>query len=55
MVTYAADALLLLAFALLGATIYQLAPTLAPGYAGLVLLVVVWALQKTDDVDEANS
>lgn len=46
-----ADALLLLAFALVGATIYQLAPAFAPGYAGLMLFVIVWALSKTGDVD----
>lgn len=40
------DALLLVALAALGATVYRLSPDLVPGYAGVILIVLWWILTK---------
>ncbi len=44
---YSLDAAALTAFALIGVSVYQLAPALLWGYAGLVLLLIVLAVGKT--------
>jgi hypothetical protein len=41
------DLLLLAALASIGVSVYRFAPTLVPGYAGVVLLVAWWTIGKT--------
>jgi hypothetical protein len=43
---YRLDAAAVLAFALIGVSVYRLAPDLLWGYAGAVLLLIVFALGK---------
>lgn len=41
------DALLVAAFLLIGVTVHRLSPALVPGYAGVLLLLLCWALHRT--------
>lgn len=38
------DFLLLAAVALIGVSVFRLSPALLPGYAGVILLVIWWAI-----------